>query len=102
MFFVKTVFDIIFHQVWFSEYEPTIKLAYFELCNEILDEKYHYLLKEDIYRHYDAIIYFIGLNDGNFDKEELIKLLPKIRKITANGGFSHEWVENIEERLQQK
>lgn len=99
LFFVKTVFDIICHQVRFSEYAPTVKLLYFELCNEILDEKYHYLLKEDIYSHYDAIIYFIELNDGNFYKEELIKLLPKIRKITANGGFSNEWIENIEERL---
>jgi hypothetical protein len=99
LFFVKTVFDIIFHQVWFSEYEPTVKVAYFKLCNEVLDAKYHYLFEEKIAEYYDQIIYFIELGDGKFDNNELLELLPKIQKITVNGGYSNEWIENIEERL---
>lgn len=68
LFFVKTVFDIIFHQVRFSEYEPTVKVDYFKLCNEVLDAKYHYLFEEKTCEYYDQIIYFIELGDGHFTK----------------------------------
>jgi hypothetical protein len=99
LFFIKTIFDIIFHQVWFSDYEPTVKSLYFELCNEILEEKYHYLDRKGEYGYYEQIIYFIELGDGKFNREELIELLPKIEKLTLNCGYSDEWIENIEERL---
>jgi hypothetical protein len=99
LFFVKTVFDIIFHQVRFSEYEPTVKVGYFKLCNEVLDEKYYYLFEEKTAEYYDQIIYFIELGDEAFTKEELFELLPKIQKLATKDSSFNEWIENIEERL---
>jgi hypothetical protein len=99
LFFIMTVFDIIFHQVRFSEYETTVKIKYFKLCNEVLDAKYHYLFEEKTCEYYDQIIYFIELGDGKFEKEALLELLPKIQKLAAKDSSFNEWIENIEERL---
>ncbi len=101
LFFVKTVFDIIFHQVRFSEYEPTVKVDYLKLCNEVLDEKYHYLFEHEIREYYYQIIHFIELGDGKFEKEALLELLPKIQKLTTKNSSFNEWIENIEERLRK-
>ncbi|MBS0029872.1 hypothetical protein ACTJJ0_20535 [Chitinophaga sp. 22321] len=78
MWYISTVYDIIFHQVWLEEYPPLCASLYFQLSNRMLDPEWIPLY--NITRHYYHSLYFIDMAHHWFGKrpEEFMILSNKL------------------------
>ena len=100
-YIISQIYDIVFHQVSFSEELEKNKILYFNLTNQMLDKKFHELYhKEEGFEH---AIYFIMMTDGWFEtrKEEFLILWEKIQYYLLdyglNDSFSKDWIKAHEE-----
>jgi hypothetical protein len=74
--FIREVYDIIFHQVRLGEYPSICAELYFQLSKDVLDEKFHkFYERNSTVPSYGMCVYFIQMADGWFadrEKEFLI------------------------------
>ena len=94
LWYILEVFDIIFHQINFTNFPEKFADLYFKLCTNLLDINFYVSQQnKNIQWLYDGCLYFLEMADGWFASrpKEFIFLWKQIEsQINKTGGYAWE------------
>lgn len=100
--FIKEVYDSIFHQVRLGEYPVICADLYFKLSKEVLDDQFHKFYKRGSeIESYGVCIYFILIADNWFAdrNEEFLFLYKRLEPLIGNAPdhLQEPWINRYKE-----